>query len=848
MALVTIFEPYNLGPIFGPVTFPEPVFNLKPSTGEPARFGFTVFGGFPVILDTSVRAGGDYGVTVSVNNVSQIVALLSSQVTFWGVPGDSAHDSQRGWSCIDNGFYGLVAPVVGKCAPPNEGSPPPLLSMPTSCNGPLQTSVAVDSWQNRGNFLPDFSPSFEPTLHGCNRLPFNPSISVAPDGQQGSSPTGLTVGIHVPQDLLLNPSGLAEANVKDTTVTLPEGVALNPAAADGLMSCSEGQIGLSEDVQGSCPEASKVGTVEIKTPLLPNPLTGSAYLATQSENPFGSLVALYLQVRDPVSGTLVKVAGEVKPDPVTGQLVSTFENTPELPFEDLTLHFFGGDRAPLGTPARCGAYTTIASMAPWSGNAPVESSSTFEITSGPNHSPCASPLPFGPELTAGSINVQAGATSPLTMTMSRQDGQQNLDAVELHMPPGVAGVLSKVKLCGEAEANAGTCGPESLIGHTIVSVGLGGDPYTVTGGRVYITGPYKGAPYGLSIVNPAKAGPFDLGQVIVRAKLAIDRETAAITVTTDADGPYAIPQMLDGIPLQIKHVNVTIDREGFTFNPTNCEPMKITGRLTSSQGSESALEVPFQVTNCRALDFRPHLTASTSGKATRANGTSLDVKLSYPSDAFGKDTNIAKVKVQLPRQLPSRLATLQKACLDTTFDANPSACPAASRIGSAVATTPILPVALTGPAYFVSHGGAKFPELVIVLQGYGVTVYLRGETFISPSGITSSTFRTVPDVPVASFELNLPSGPYSALGANGNLCKITRSVTVRKRVTVVSHGHRRTVTKKVHRRVPATLGMPTTFVAQNGVQIERTTPVGVSGCPKHGAGKAAHNGAGKQGK
>lgn len=844
VALVSIFEPNFLGK----VTLPEPIFNLKPATGEPARFGFSVLGGIPVILDTSIRTGGDYGVTVSVNNISQLAALYGSQVTFWGVPGDPAHDSQRGWNCIEDGFYSRQ-PAIGACAPLGQSTPPPLLSLPTSCGTPMQTSVAARSWVAGSNFLPDVSPSFEQTLDGCNRLPFDPSISVAPDGEQGSSPTGLTVGIHVPQDLLLNPGGLAEANVKDTTVTLPAGVALNPAAADGLMACSESQIALSEDTIASCPQASKVGTVEIKSPLLPNPLTGDAFLAEQDQNPFGSLVALYLSLQDPVSGTLVKVAGEIKPDPVTGQLVSTFKNTPQLPFEDLKLHFFGGDRAPLSTPALCGSYTTTASIAPWSGNAPAESSSTFNVTSGPNGSPCQNPLPFTPELTAGSINIQAGATSPLTMTMTRQDGQQNLKAVELHMPPGIAGVLSSVKLCGEADANAGTCGPESLIGHTIVSVGLGGDPYSVTGGRVYITGPYKGAPYGLSIVNPAKAGPYDLGQVIVRAKLAIDPTTAAITVTTDHSGPYAIPQILDGIPLQIKHVNVTIDRNAFTFNPTNCNPMKITGRLVSAEGSTSAVAVPFQVTNCRALSFEPKLTAGASGKASRSNGTSLNVKLSYPSNAFGKDANIAKVKVELPPQLPSRLTTLQQACPDTTFEANPASCPAASRVGSAVARTPILPVPLTGPAYFVSHGGAKFPELVIVLQGYGVTVYLNGETFISKAGVTSSTFRTVPDVPVGSFELHLPSGPYSALGANGDLCKVTRLVKVKRKVTVTLRGRRRTVTKTRRVSVPAPLAMPTIFVAQNGVQIKRTTAVSVSGCPKSGLlHKAGRKSARKPGK
>jgi hypothetical protein len=784
------------------VQFAVPLFNLEPSVGEPARFGFLVEG-TPVYLDTSVRTGGDYGVTVSVDNISQQVGFFSNQVTFWGVPGDPRHDNVRGWSCLADTQDKTKYPCAGSEAV----HPPPLLALPTSCTGAMPTSVEADSWVQEGAFGSFSSYEPLPALDGCNRLPFTPSIGVTPDGQAGSTPTGLTVGVHVPQDLVLNPTGLSEANVKDTTVALPAGVALNPAAADGLLACAESEIALSSDSAPSCPEASKVATVQIKTPLLPNPLEGEVYLASQNANPFGSLVALYLVAQDPVSGVLVKLAGEVKPDPVTGQLISTFKDTPQLPFEDLKLHFFGGNRAPLATPAACGSYTTTASIAPWSGNPPAEPSSEFQIVSGPNGSPCSAPLPFSPSLTAGTTSIQAGGFSPFTMTMSRPDGSQNLQAVKLRMPPGLLGTLANVKLCPEAQANAGTCGPESLIGHTTVSVGVGGDPYTVTGGEVFITGPYEGAPYGLSIVNPAKAGPYDLGKVIVRAKIEVDPITAALTVTTDNSGPYKIPTILDGIPLQIQHVNVAIDRPGFTFNPTNCSPLQITGSLTSDQGATKALGVPFQITNCAVLAFKPKLTVKTSGKTSRASGASLSVKLTYPAGPY--DANIAKVKVDLPKQLPSRLTTLQKACPAATFDANPANCPSASIVGHAIARTPVMPVPLTGPAYFVSHGGEAFPDLIIVLQGYGTTVHLVGTTFINKAGITSSTFKTVPDVPVGTFELTLPQGNYSALAANGNLCTATK------------------------------LAMPTSFIAQNGASIHTSTPIVPTGCAKHKA-KARH--------
>jgi hypothetical protein len=786
-----------------------PLYSLEPAVGEPARFGFpTPVGG--VILDTSVRTGSDYGVVVTVPDIFSELPFIGTQVTFWGVPADSRHDTARGSCLIKSegiGKWEIPCPVQEKSQP--------FLIMPTSCTGPLHTTVAGDSWENVGQYSPpkeytSANLSGEPYgLDGCNRLSFEPQVNLTPDGQQASTPTGLTVGVHVPQESSLNPTGLADSTVKDTTVTLPEGVALNPAGADGLSSCGLGEVGLESSSEQACPESSKVGTVEIETPLLPHRLEGAAYLAQQNANPFGSLIALYLVVKDPYSGVIVKLAGQVTPDERTGQLTSTFNDTPQLPFENLRLHFFGGSRAPLGTPALCGSYTTTASITPWSGNPPVDSSSEFQITSGPNHTPCSDPLPFAPELTTGSLNIQAGAFTPFTMTMSREDGNQNLDAIQLKMPPGLLGELSKTKLCGEAEGNAGTCGPESLIGETTVSVGLGGNPYTVKGGRVYITGPYAGAPYGLSIVNPAKAGPFDLGQVVVRAKIEVDPTNAAITITSDTSGAYRIPRMIDGIPLEIKHVNVTIARPEFTFNPTNCTPMQIGGALTSSEGAVSALHVPFQVTNCATLKFKPIFSVSTAGRTSRSKGASLHVKLTYPKAPFGSQANIGKVKVDLPKQLPSRLTTLQKACPDSVFNANPAACPAASRIGSATATTPVLPVYLEGPAYFVSHGGAKFPELVIALSGQGVTVYLHGETFINPAGITSSTFRTIPDVPIGTFELTLPQGADSALAANGNLCA-------------------------------SKLTMPTTFVGANGMQIKQSTPVTATGCPKKKKAKKAH--------
>jgi hypothetical protein len=864
----------------GPVVFiPEVLYNIEPAVGEPARFGFEVYG-TPVLLDTAVRTGGDYGVTVDARNISQVPGFVGSEVTFWGVPGDSRHDSQRGFNCL-----GTETPERREqfgCHALGEANPPPLLALPTSCTGPLQTSVEGDSWAEPLHpFAPVSNTEPMPALDRCNHLPFSAEIKVTPDGQQASKPTGLTVDVHVPQEGQLNGAGDAQSNIKDITVTLPQGVTLNPSAADGLQACSEAQIGylageshppselhFTPRLPGSvaataageteplrpgvnfCPDSAKVATVKIKTPLLPNPLEGAVYLASPQnfqvfpqENPFETHVAMYLVAEDPVSGSLVKLPGKVSLNEATGQIESTFEDNPQLAFEDAELHFFGGERAPLASPSRCGTYTTNATFTPWSGEQPIQSSSSFQVTSGPNGSPCpGASLPFAPSLASGTTNINAGSFSALTTTLSRPDGNQNIQSVTLHYPPGLSGLLSGVELCPEPQANAGTCGPSSQIGETIVSVGVGGDPFTVTGGKAYITGPYQGAPFGLSIVNPAKAGPFNLQQgrpVVVRAKIEVDPHTAALTITTDPSGPHAIPTIIEGFPLQIQHVNVLVNRPGFTFNPTNCSPTKVTGVINSAEGASSPVEVPFQVTNCQALKFAPKFSVSTSGKTSKSRGASLTAKVTEPSEPQGSQSNITKVKVELPKQLPSRLTTLQRACTSKQFELNPANCPSESKIGYATVHTPLLPVPLQGPAIFVSHGNESFPSLTMVLQGYGVTIDLVGATFISPKGITSTTFKTVPDQPFSSFELTLPEGKFSALGANKNLCALTHAVTTKKTIKVKSHGKTKKVVKKTTKQVGESLIMPTEFVGQNGATFHQNTHVSVTGCAKAKPAKKA---------
>ena len=776
--------------------FEEPVYNLVPPKGAPAQFGFAIVGS-PVVLTPSVRTGSDYGVTVRFSRLPDAYSLVHGTLTLWGVPADAAHDGERGSCLVESG---TSCPVSVRAKP--------FLSMPTSCSGPLSFQARVDSWNAPGDFI-ERSTTI-PGMLGCDKLGFSPNLVVQPEPAEAASPSGLSVDIEVPQTYE-NSTGLATANLKDTTVTLPAGVSLNPAAGDGLAGCSETQLGLRNADPPACPDASKVGSVEITTPLLTHPLVGGVYLAQQGNlpgngsNPFGSLIAIYIAIEDPDSGVIVKLAGEVKPDPVTGQIVTTFLNNPQVPFDSLKLSFFGGPRAALAMPPYCGPYATTAQMSPWSGGASATPSSVFQITSGPQDSSClTSSQPFSPQLIAGTTSNQAGGFSPFSLTFFRGDSEQSLSRIQVKTPPGLLGVLSHVTLCGEPQAAQGTCGSESEIGHVTVGVGAGSNPFYVTG-KVFLTGSYNGAPYGLAFVVPAVAGPLDLGTVVVRGAVSVDPHTAVLTVTSEP-----LPQILQGIPLRIRTVNVFLDRKEFIFNPTSCEPLQIDAAMSSSLGASVDDTTHFQVTNCSALAFKPQFKVYTNGDTNRRRGASLHVKLSFAGAKLGSQSNVAKVKVDLPRALPSRLTTLQKACPAATFEANPANCSAGSRVGFAEAVTPIVPVPLRGPAYFVSHGGAAFPDLVIVLEGYGVRVDLVGSTFINEDSVTSSTFKTVPDVPVGTFQLYLPQGPGSALAADGNLCRGKQ------------------------------LKMPTAFEAQDGASIHITTPITVTGCTRTHSVSAGH--------
>jgi hypothetical protein len=826
---INAFEPF-------PSTFAHlPLFNMVPPPDVPARFGFNAFGTV-VTLDAQLRSGSDYGLSINGLNVSEGLPIAGTSLTFWGVPSDPSHDSERACAGqaapFDSGLGGFTC---------TSGAPPvAFLRNPTSCTAPgvgLRTTLRTDSWVNPGSFQEAHFDSHLPPGYplpaqqwgalqgptGCDKVPFTPSIEVHPTTSAPSSPTGLEVTLSIPQDAA--PDAISQADLRKAVVTLPEGMTINPSIADGVSSCTPAQIELHGTSDPTCPESSKIGAVTVDTPLLEQPLTGAVYLAAQNANPFNTNFAMYLVVKG--SGVIVKLPGRIDADPLTGRLTTTFDDQPQLPFRKLTLSLESGSRAPLVTPPTCGAKTVNSELTGWSGTT-VTASNPFTVDCTPGLGA------FAPSFTADVLSRRAGAFTPFTVRMARSDLDQPLSGLNVKTPPGLLGMLSSVPLCAEAQAAAGTCSSASQIGHSTESAGAGSNPVSLpVAGQpqnpVYLTGPYKGAPFGLSVVVPAIAGPFNLGTVVVRAAISVDSHSGQITIASDP-----LPSILQGVPLQVRSVNVTVDRPGFMFNPTSCEHMSVDGAISSTQGAAVAVASPFQAASCASLKFKPSFTASTSGKTSKARGASLDVKVSSgegPANTTAPEANIAKVDVQLPVILPSRLTTLQKACTAAVFDANPAACPAASNVGSATAHTPVLPVALTGPAYLVSHGGAAFPDLVLVLQGDGVRIDLTGNTQIK-GGITYSHFDTVPDAPISSFELKLPEGPFSALAANANLCRTTTTKTVRKRVTVRVHGRSVKRTRSVRSTVAAPLLMPTTITAQNGAVVRQATKIAVTGCAK----------------
>jgi hypothetical protein len=697
---------------------------------------------------------------------------------------------------------------------------------------------------------------------------FEPSIVVAPETTETDSPSGYVVDVRVPQSANV-PGDLATPNMRDVVLSFPAGTSVSPSAANGLVACKAsgpegielgsgdlladgnrvqegeevGPDGLVHPAVGHCPAASEIGEVEAVTPLLGEPLRGHLFVAepgcggegqaacTPASASDGELFGVYLEAAG--SGLVIKLKGEAQVNPVSGQITTRFQGVPDEPVSEVKIRLNGGQRAPLANPQTCGGqFEATSDLTPWSTPYTPDATprSTFPITG------CTGA--FSPSFEAGTVNNTAGAFSGFTLSLGRRDGEGDLGGLAVGMPLGLLARVAGVPLCGEAAADAGSCPVGSRVGTVTASAGAGADPFWQSG-PVFLTGPYNGGPFGLSVVVPAKAGPYDLGDVVVRASIRINPVTAAVSVVSNP-----LPQMVDGVPLRVQTVNVTVGGEDdFTFNPTNCVQQQVTGVVSSVGGQSVSVASPFAAAGCSGLPFKPVLSASTAGGSSKADGASLVVRIATKSG----EANIAKTDLQLPLVLPSRLTTLQKACTEAQFNTDPAGCPEGSDIGVATAKTPVLNVPLTGPMYLVSHGGAAFPDVEIVLQGEGVQIVLDGKTDIK-KGVTYSNFETVPDAPVSSFEADLPEGPHSAFTTEfpgvTNLCALRKTVIVTVRVKRRVGGKLKSVSEKVKRTEPESLVMPTRIVGQNGAVVTQNTKITVTGCTK----TPAKNTAGKAGR
>jgi len=799
--------------------------------------------------DCSAEAEGVWdGVKTGVQGTA-VGSASRIELAPWGEPADVQTAETPGFPQL-TGCAALKFEPSLTLAPSPAGSEPATEEGTTEADEPSAYSVSLKIPQTS-----EFDELATPDLRDST-VTLPAGVSVSPSAATGlvgceeAGPDGINIGSDK-----VGPKGQDEGD--------PEATELGEGHAGPGGNNSPYDDGFYHTALGHCPAASMIGTAEVCTPLLPNlangggvkvegekaceetpgiaPLKGHVYLAapkcggegqpecTEASATNGELFGQYIELSG--DGVIAKVPGTVAANPSTGQLTATFKENPQLEFGELRLHFKGGGRAPLANPQTCGTFTTSTVLEPWShdrlnpaeGTPNALGSSAFEVGD------CAAAMPFAPSFTAGTTSAVAGRFSSFVLSFARQDREQDLAGLTETMPAGLIGKIAGIPLCGEAQANAGTCGPESEIGTTTATAGPGPEPYVVTGGHVYLTGPYGGGPFGLSIVVPTKAGPFNLGNEVVRAAIHINPVTTQVTVVTNP-----LPQSKDGVPFRLRSVNTEVDRAGFVLNPTSCGATAVTGTLSGDlpdrvPGASVGVSAPFQATGCQNLGFHPEFSASTQGNGTRkGNGASLDVKIKYP-EPYTSYANVAKVDTSLPLALSSKLTTLQKACTEAQFAANPAGCPAGSMVGVATAHTPILKEPLMGPAILVSHANRAFPDLDIVLQGEGIEIVLTGNTDIK-GGITYSKFETVPDAPVSEFELKLPEKENSILAAVKNLCDPTKTVTTSKKVTRRVKGKLKRVMVKTTKTVAEPLVMPTELVGQNGAKLTQQTKIAVTGC------------------
>ena len=813
--------------LFGLVRLAVPVFNLVPGQGEPARFGLTV-GGDPVLVNTSVDPSDSYRITAEVRNISQVVQFLASTTTLWGNPGSAAHDISRGWKCAYH--WEGAEELPGECRPPGPGErhETPFLRLPVSCSSPLRYPAAFEPWNVPVGSLRVSAEDESPPLHACNQVPFDPTLSNALTSKLASNPSGLDIGIEMPNDGLTNPKegAISEAQFKRAEVIFPRGVTINPSQAEGLATCSQADYGREryDSAPGEgCPEASKIGSIQLSTPLLDEQASGALYVATPYENPTGSMIALYVVARIPERGILVKQPLEVHPDPQSGRLVGISDDVPQLPFSSFKLHFREGGRSPLITPPGCGTFTTTARFTPWSAADPdnpapgevIERQATFTIERGVDGGACPTgPAPFHPGFEAGTLNNQAATYSPFVMHLSRQDGEQDMGRFSFVLPPGVVPRLAGIPYCSEAqiaqaqsrqgphggaeEKQAPSCPAASQIGRTVAGAGVG-NQLTYVAGALYLAGPWHGDPLSAVAITPAVAGPFDAGTVLVREALRLNPVTHVGEVDGSASDP--IPHILKGIPLNLRDLRVYADKPSFTLNATSCEPFEASSTIW---GDGTALEplaqTPvtlssrYQAAGCRALGFKPRLGLKLRGGTRR--GAFPALRAAYVPRRHG-DANLSRLALTFPNSEFIEQGHFRTICTRVQFAAGEgfgSRCPKGSVYGHVKAWTPLLDEPLKGPVYLRSSDH-NLPDAVLALHGLvNIEVAVRID---STHGRLRATVAGVPDAPVSRAIVNMQGGQKGLFVNSRNLChKAKRN---RARANLGAQNNRRRLLKPLLR-------------------------------------------------
>ncbi len=750
------------------------VFNLSHPRGTITDLGF-VFANNPVHVRVALDAANHYAITSAVSNINETLPPFNQKLTLWGVPTDDSHDSER---CVE--FSEGAGKTSDECSTDAQTSP--FLTLPSQCEADNIVRLHhYDSWQNRGVFGPEISYPMPGKITDCDKPRFEPDVEIVPTGKQANTPTGLDVHVKIAQNE--NPDALATPPVKRMTVTLPEGMSFSPSFADGLKSCTLAQMKLGTNDPVQCPDASRIGEVALHTPLLPQQAEGSMYLAAQGDNPFGSTFALYLVLHDTEErGALIKIPGRIDVDPNTGQIVTTFNDTPQLPFDDLTLKFRSGPRAPLVSPPTCGTQTIGVEVASYARpQEPVDVSNVYQVTEGPGGTPCppdSGHRPFAPGFSGGTLNSVAGAYAPFLFRLSRQDNEQELSQVTTVLPPGLVAKIAGVSLCpdqaiasistaegaGAVELANPACPRLSQIG--AISAGLGAGPGpNYFDGKVYLAGPYKGAQLSLAVVAPAVAGPFDLGNVVVRAALYVNPETTQVRAVSD---PF--PTILHGVILRARDIRLRVDRPDTTINPTNCSPMSVDGEITGVGGSLQstaddslfAASLPFRVGSCASLAFKPKLAFRLFGGTKRGSHPKLRASLKMPPGG----ANIRAASVALPHSEFLDQGHINTVCTRVQFSQN--ACPAGSIYGTVSAKTPLLDETLTGPIYLRSSSH-QLPDLVAAFRGGRIDANLVGR-IDSVNGGIRNTFDFVPDVPVSEATFNFFGGKKGLLVNSRNIC------------------------------------------------------------------------------